>query len=143
MRDFEVFKLVMIQVEVFSVVTPCSVAVGYQSFDTQIMETARSFQTMVSYRNTTRPHNPKDLDSNFHRSYSAQETSISFTTAWTRHIFAVRFTSEHFAATSFTRIEIGGGGGGQTTNITGARRRRSLCDVTSPKHLLTNLPTHS
>jgi hypothetical protein len=30
------------------------------------METARSSASSVSYRNTTRRHNPKDLDLNFH-----------------------------------------------------------------------------
>jgi len=31
------------------------------------MEAARSSETLVSYRNTKRRHNPKDLDLNLHR----------------------------------------------------------------------------
>jgi hypothetical protein len=31
------------------------------------METARSSETFVSYRNTTRHHNPEDFDLNLHR----------------------------------------------------------------------------
>jgi hypothetical protein len=57
-----VFTAVKIQVEVFWVVTPCSVVVGYQCFRgpcclhlhfTIKMEAARSSETMVSYHNTT------------------------------------------------------------------------------------------
>jgi hypothetical protein len=41
---------------------PYGVAVAYQ------MEAARSFETSVSYRNTTRRHNVEEPDLNLHRS---------------------------------------------------------------------------
>jgi len=50
----------MFQVEVFWVVTPCSEMVGYQRF-TLKMESVWDSETSVSY-NTTRRHNPEDLD---------------------------------------------------------------------------------
>jgi len=45
------------QVEVFWVMTPCSV----------VVKVARPFEALVTYHNTTRPHNPEDLDLNLHR----------------------------------------------------------------------------
>jgi hypothetical protein len=48
LRDFEVFTAVKIHVEVISVVTPCSVVVGYRLF----REVHAS-----SYHNTTQRHN--------------------------------------------------------------------------------------
>jgi hypothetical protein len=65
-----------LQVEVFWVVTPCSVVVEYQRFRdtccvylhfTLKMEAALSSETMVSYYNTTWRHNPEDLDLKHHR----------------------------------------------------------------------------
>jgi hypothetical protein len=62
----------VVQVEVFWVVTQCSVAVGYHQFGRSycfhlqgevMMEAAR----LASHRNTTRHHNPADLDLNLHR----------------------------------------------------------------------------
>jgi len=60
------------QVEVFWVVTPCSV-VGYQRFRSpccfhlQGGDDEWTSETLVSYRNTTGGHNPEDLDVNFYR----------------------------------------------------------------------------
>jgi hypothetical protein len=63
------------QVEVFWVVTPCSVVVGYQRIMRTMlplsslhpkMEAAKSSETLVSYHKTTRRQNPKDFDLKFH-----------------------------------------------------------------------------
>jgi hypothetical protein len=50
---FEAFTAVKIQVEVFGVLMPYSVVVGYQLFGG------------LSYHSTTRHHNPEDLDLNY------------------------------------------------------------------------------
>jgi hypothetical protein len=47
--NFEAYRAVMFQVEVFWVVTPCSVVVGFRRF-------------RGPCHNTTRRHNPEDLD---------------------------------------------------------------------------------
>jgi hypothetical protein len=47
----------MFQVEVFWVVTLCSVAVGYH-----VQEVHPVSETLISCHNTTRRHNPEDLD---------------------------------------------------------------------------------
>jgi len=52
---FEVFTAVKIQVEICRVVTPCIVVVVYHFK----MEAARSSETLVSYRTTTRCHTQK------------------------------------------------------------------------------------
>jgi len=58
---------VKFQVDVFWVVMSCSVAVGYQRFGGLCCLHLQGEETLVSYRNTARRHNPEDLDLNLHR----------------------------------------------------------------------------
>jgi len=60
--------VVKIQVEVFWVVMPCNVVVGYHCFRvshfTLKMEAAWSSEMQVSYHNTMQCHNLENLDTN-------------------------------------------------------------------------------
>jgi hypothetical protein len=66
----EVFTAVKIQVEVFWVVTPCSVVIGYQrnvgilshlAAFTLKMEAAMFSETLAFYHSTIRRHSPEEL----------------------------------------------------------------------------------
>jgi hypothetical protein len=59
--SFEAFTGVIFQIEVFWVVTPCSVLAGYQPTRLK-MKAAWIFKTLLSYYNTTRHHNPENLN---------------------------------------------------------------------------------
>jgi hypothetical protein len=70
---FEVFMIVKIYVQIFRVVTPCSVEVGYQLFRgpyclhlhfTLNMEAAWYSETFKSFHNSIRRHNSYDIDFN-------------------------------------------------------------------------------
>jgi hypothetical protein len=60
---FQVLMALTIQVEVFWVVTPCSVVVGYQRFGGPFYLHLQG-GTSVSYHQITRHHNQEDLDFN-------------------------------------------------------------------------------
>jgi hypothetical protein len=56
---------VKIQVDVFWVVMPSSVAVGVPTFYfTLTMEAAWASETLLSYHNTALGHNPEDIEMN-------------------------------------------------------------------------------
>jgi hypothetical protein len=64
------------EVEVFCVVTPCNIAVGYQRFEEGCCNHPpcsgwMSAEALVSFRSTSWRHNTENLHLNFHR----QETS--------------------------------------------------------------------
>jgi len=60
---FEAFAAVEIEVEVSWVVGPCSVMVGCHRFGRPCCLHFHG-ETLVSYHNTTRHHNPEDFDLN-------------------------------------------------------------------------------
>jgi hypothetical protein len=57
---FEGFAAVKIQVEVFWVLTPCVVMVGYQRFRGPCCLHLQGQEILASYHNTTWRHNPED-----------------------------------------------------------------------------------
>jgi len=80
---FEVFTTVNFQVEVFCIVVPCSVVVGYHVsedcaasvFIKLKMEAPCPSVTSVSYHITTRRHNLEDLDLD---SFSVKVSFVNF-----------------------------------------------------------------
>jgi len=59
---FEVFTVVKIHIEVFWIVTSCSVVVGYQNFGGPCCLHLQDEVTLVSYHKLIRRHNPEDRD---------------------------------------------------------------------------------
>jgi flagellar biosynthesis protein FliR len=65
----EVFMAVKIQVEVFWVVMPCNVVVGYHCLAVRLTEIC------VSFHNSIQHHNPEYLDLNVYYCFSAARCS--------------------------------------------------------------------
>jgi hypothetical protein len=65
----------LFDVMVFWVVMLCSIVVIYQHFG---VPSSGSYETLVSYGNTTQYHNPEDLDLNLHHLDNLKSPLISF-----------------------------------------------------------------
>jgi hypothetical protein len=85
---FNFLTSVAFQFDVFWVVTPCSVVVGYQQrfrdpcclhlHNPEDLEVTLTSKTLVSYQNTTWRHNPEDHDLKRHGRESHKIASIAF-----------------------------------------------------------------
>jgi len=80
MTSFEAFSQVTFIMEVFWAVTPCSVA-GYQCFGGPCCLHLQG-ETLVSYHNITRRHNPEHLDMNAITNWSTVPTRKACGLSW-------------------------------------------------------------